>query len=71
MPSKVADERVRAALEQDQLLVLGDLLVEAHAAVAEDAALAVERDQRRERERLAEVALGLDEARLGRRPSRT
>ena len=58
-----ADERVRAALEQDQLVVLGDLLREAHAAVAEDAALAVDRHQRRELERLLEVALGLDEAR--------
>ena len=65
-----ADERVRAALEQDQLVVLGDLLRVAHAAVAEDAALAVDRDQRRELERLAEVALGLDEARAARRPSR-
>src|ERR1039457_2433402 len=57
------DERVRAALEQHQLIVLGDLLGEAHAAVAEDAALAVDRDQRRELQRLDEVALGLDEAR--------
>ena len=57
------DVGVRAALLQDQLVVLGDLLREAHAAVAEDAALAVDRDQRRQLERLAEVALGLDEAR--------
>ena len=63
VPVEGADERVRAALEQDQLVVLGDLLREAHAAVAEDAALAVDRDQRRELERLLEVALGLDEAR--------
>src|SRR5204862_6370686 len=63
MPVEGADERVRAALEQDQLVVLGDLLREAHAAVAEDAALTVDRDQRRELERLLEVALGLDEAR--------
>src|SRR5215207_8754440 len=61
--------RVRAALGQDQLVVLGDLLREAHAAVAEDAALAVDRDQRRELERLAEVALGFDEARRARAPS--
>src|SRR3712207_6861309 len=47
---------------QDELVVLGHLLREAHAAVAEDAALAVDRDQRRELERLAEVALRLDEA---------
>ena len=58
-----ADERVRAALVQDELVVLADLLAEAHAAVAEDAALAVDRDQRAQRERLLEVALGLDEAR--------
>ena len=70
VPVERADERVRAALEQDQLVVLGDLLREAHAAVAEDAALAVDRDQRRELERLDEVALGLDEARACRRPSR-
>ncbi len=57
------DVGVRAALEQHQLVVLGDLLREAHAAVAEDAALAVDRDQRRELQRLDEVALGLDEAR--------
>ena len=47
-----ADEGAVAALEQLQLLVLGDLLAEAHAAVAEDAALAVDRDQRRELDRL-------------------
>ena len=64
-----ADERVRAALVQDQLVVLGDLLREAHAAVAEDAALAVDRDQRRELERLLEVALGLDEARRAGAPA--
>ena len=69
-PSKVRDEGVRAALEQDQLVVLGDLLGEAHAAVAEDAALAVDRDQRRELQRLLEVALGLDEARDAAGPSR-
>src|SRR5262249_15238267 len=57
------DVAVGAALEQDQLVVLGDLLAEAHAAVAEDAALAVDRDQRRQRQRLDEVALWFDEAR--------
>jgi hypothetical protein len=57
------DVRVGAALLEDQLVVLGDLLAEAHAAVAEDAALAVDGDQRRQRQRLLEVALGLDEAR--------
>ncbi len=55
------DERVGAALGEHELVVLGDLLREAHAAVAEDAALAVDRDHRRELERLDEVALGLDE----------
>ncbi len=61
MPVERPHEGVRAALGEDELVVLGDLLREAHAAVAEDAALAVDRDQRRELERLAEVALGLDE----------
>ena len=51
-----------AALQELKLLVLGDLLAEAHAAVAEDAALAVDLDQRRERDRLLEVALGVDDA---------
>ena len=64
-----ADVAVRAALEQDQLVVLADLLREAHAAVAEDAALAVDRDRRRQLERLLEVALGLDEARRARPPA--
>src|ERR687883_1632163 len=63
------DVTVRAALLQDELVVLGDLLAEAHAAVAEDAALAVDRDERRERERLDEVALGLDEARAAAAPA--
>src|SRR6476619_6363587 len=60
---------VRAALLEDQLGVLADLLAEAHAAVAEDAALAVDRDQRAQRERLLEVALGLDEARRAAAPA--
>ena len=63
------DEGVRAALLEDQLVVLGDLLAEAHAAVAEDAALAVDGDQGAERERLLEVALGLDEARAPAAPA--
>ena len=58
-----------AALLEDQLVVLGDLLAEAHAAVAEDAALAVDGHQRAERERLLEVALGLDEARAPAAPA--
>ena len=64
-----ADEGAVAALEQLQLLVLGDLLAEADAAVAEDAALAVDRDQRRELDRLLEVALVVDEAALARAPA--
>src|SRR5205823_12158318 len=43
------DHRLRAAVDSDELPVLGDALAEARAAVAEDAALAVERDQRRDR----------------------
>ena len=70
MPVEGRDVGVGPALEQHQLVVLGDLLGEAHAAVAEDAALAVDRHQRRELERLDEVALGLHEARDARRPSR-
>ena len=64
-----ADEGVVAALEEDELVVLGHLLREAHAAVAEDAALAVDRDERRQLERLLEVALGLDEARAAGAPA--
>ena len=64
-----ADVGVRAALEEDKLVVLGDLLTEAHAAVAEDAALAVDGDRRRELQRLDEVALGLDEARAAAAPA--
>ena len=51
------DLGARAAVPRDQLAVLGDLLREARAAVAEDAALAVERDQRRDRDRLVEREL--------------
>jgi hypothetical protein len=60
---------VVGALEEDELEVLGHLLGEAHAAVAEDAALAVDRHERAELERLAEVALGLDEARAAGTPT--
>ena len=59
-----ADLAAGAAVLHDQRAVLGDLLAEAHAAEARDAPLAVERDERREVERLREVALGLDEARV-------
>jgi hypothetical protein len=54
-----ADEALRSTLQELQLLVLGDLLAEPNAAVAEDAALAVDLDQRRERDRLLEVPLGV------------
>ncbi len=64
-----ADEGVVAALQQLQLGVLGDLLAEADAAVAEDAALAVDRDQRRQRQGLLEVALGIGEAAAPRAPA--
>jgi hypothetical protein len=56
-----SDEAAVAALEQLQLRVLGDLLAEADAAVAEDAPLAVDRDQRRELDRLLEMALVVGE----------
>src|SRR5205814_10572196 len=46
------DHRLRAAVERDELAVLGHTLGEAGAAVAEDAALAVERDRRRDPDRL-------------------
>jgi hypothetical protein len=51
------DDRARAAVERDELTVLGHRLGETSAAVAENAALAVERDQRRDRNRLVEGAL--------------
>ena len=52
------DDRGRSAVDGDELAVLRDVLREARAAVAEDAALAVERDQRRDRDRLVERPLG-------------
>src|SRR5207244_11322114 len=51
------EHRLRAAVERDELHVLRHGLAEAGAAVAEDAALAVERDRRRDRDRLLECAL--------------
>jgi hypothetical protein len=63
------DVGLGAALLEHELVVLGDLLGVAHAAVAEDAALAVDRDQRRQLERLLEVALGLDEPRAAAAPA--
>ncbi len=55
--SKVAITDCAPRFDGDELAVLGDLLGEARAAVAEDAALAVERDQRRDRDRLLERPL--------------
>src|SRR5436305_3863497 len=63
------DVGLGAALLQDELLVLGDLLAEAHAAVAEDAALAVDADQRRQGNRLLEVALWIGHAALAGAPA--
>src|SRR3954452_24240304 len=51
------DHRLRAAVDRNELAVFGHVLAEAGAAVTEDAALAVERDQRRGRERLLERPL--------------
>src|SRR5438067_1372641 len=51
------DERLRAAVQGDELVVLGNRLAEARAAVAEDAALAVDRDRGRDRDRLLEGPL--------------
>jgi hypothetical protein len=64
-----ADEGSVAAIEQLQLRVLADLLAEAHAAVAKDAALAVDRDEGGELDRLLEVALGVGEAAPARAPA--
>ena len=50
------DESVVGPLEEDQLVVLRDLLREAHAAVAEDATLPVDRDERRQCNRLREIS---------------
>src|SRR5206468_8103108 len=51
------DDRHRAAVLRHELAVLGDVLAEPRAAVAEDAALAVERDRRRDGDRLLEGRL--------------
>src|SRR3712207_9492771 len=51
------DLRLRTAVPRHELAVLGDVRREARAAVAEDAALAVERDRRRDRDRLLERPL--------------
>src|SRR5262245_29827814 len=52
------DDRAGSAVLGDELPVLRHRLGEAGAAVAEDAAFAVERDERRDRDRLVEGALG-------------
>src|SRR5690606_25109729 len=54
-----ADVAVGTAFDQLELTVLGDLLAEPRAAVTEDAAFPVDRDQRRKRDRLLEVTLGI------------
>src|SRR5207248_10309618 len=51
------DHGHRAAVGRDELPILADGFAEARAAVAEDAALAVERDRRRDRNRLLERQL--------------
>src|SRR6059058_1866603 len=51
------DHRLRAAVERDELVVLGHRFAEARAAIAEDAAFAVDRDRRRDRDRLLERPL--------------
>src|SRR5207244_6380126 len=56
-------------VERDELAVLGDALGEARAAVAEDAALAVEGDRRRDRDRLLEGALREGHARVAGAPA--
>ena len=60
------DHGLRPAVDRDELSVFGDRLAEAGAPVAEDAALPVERDQRRDRDRLLEGALGEPHARVPR-----
>src|SRR6202035_4529851 len=69
VPVETRHVAVGAALDQHELVVLSDLLGEAHAAVAEDAALAVDRDEGGELQRLDEVPLGLDEAGDARTPA--
>ncbi len=69
MPVERADEGVVGALQEHELVVLRDLLREAHAPVTEDAALAVDRDQGRERDRLWEVPFLVDEAAAARAPA--
>ena len=60
------DLRARAAIPRDQLSVFGHVLREPRAAVAEDAALAVERDQRRDGDRLVDRELRERHARVAR-----
>ena len=60
------DQRLRAAVDGHELAVLGHVRGEAGAAVAEDAALAVERDRGRDRDRLLEGPLREGHPRLPR-----
>src|SRR5690606_30189978 len=60
------DLGVVAASEEVDQRIAGDLLREPRAAVAEDAALAIEVDEIADRDRLLEVPLLLDEARFTR-----
>ncbi len=60
------DLRARAAISRDELAVLGHVLGESRAPVAEDAALAVERDQRRDGYRLVDGELRERHARVAR-----
>src|SRR6266508_104882 len=63
------DEGLGTAVDGHELPVFGDELGKASAAVAEDAALAVEPDQRRDRDRLVERALREAHARVSRTPA--
>ena len=63
------DQRARTAVLRHELAILRDALGEARAAVAEDAALPVERDRRGDRDRLVEGPLRKDHARLAGAPA--
>src|SRR2546430_379871 len=63
------DEANNTTLEQNKLIILGHLLRVAHTTVAEDTALTVDGNQRRELERLLEMALKLDEAQRAQTPT--
>ncbi len=69
-PLERGDDTGRTTLARNELQVLGHLGAEARAAVAQDAALAVEGDQRRHRDRLVIDTLDLREARCSRTPAK-